>query len=110
MISTQTLQTPIFTPVVPSDHTELSRLLSAAVVNHQFKNLLLDDPEAALEKGYLGESFLLAADVRALLVSIRADTLTDLARQLSSVLACSAYPVRSDYSVRSIYSVSAHVQ
>ncbi|MBU2611074.1 MAG: hypothetical protein KJ606_09055 [Chloroflexi bacterium] len=104
MISTQTLQTPIFTAVVPSDHTELSRLLSAAVVNHQFKNLLLDDPESALEKGYLGESFLLADDVRALLVSIRADTLTDLARQLSSVL------VRSTYPVRSTYSVSAHVQ
>ncbi len=65
---------------------ELSRLLSAAVVNPQFKSLLLVDPESALENGYLGESFRLADDQRALLISIRTDTLTDLARQLSKVL------------------------
>ncbi len=83
---TQTLQIPIFATIVPSDHTELSRLLAAAVVNTQFKTLLLDDPEFALENGYLGESFQLTEEERALLVSIRAGTLPDLAKQLTGAL------------------------
>jgi len=86
MMPTQTLQTPIFITVVPSDYTEVSRLLSAAVVNTQFKNLLLADPVLALENGYLGESFQLTNEERALLISIRADTLTDLAKQLTGAL------------------------
>ena len=86
MMPTQTLQTPIFVTVVPSDYTELSRLLAAAIVNDQFKMLLLDDPESALENGYLGESFQLTEEERALLVSIRSGTLTELAKQLSGAL------------------------
>jgi hypothetical protein len=86
MILTQTLQIPIFATIVPSDHTELSRLLAAAVVNTQFKTLLLDNPEFALENGYLGESFQLTEEERALLVSIRAGTLPDLAKQLTGAL------------------------
>ena len=86
MILTQTLQTPIYTIAASTDHTELSRLLAAAIVNTQFKTLLLDDPESALANGYLGESFQLTEDERALLVSIRAGTLTELAIQLSGSL------------------------
>jgi hypothetical protein len=86
MMPTQTLQIPIFATIVPSDHTELSRLLAAAVVNTQFNTLLLDNPETALANGYLGESFQLTEEERALLVSIRAGTLIEMAKQLSGAL------------------------
>jgi len=86
MIQTYVIQTPIYTLAAPPDHTELSRLLAAAIVNDQFKTLLLNDPESALANGYLGESFQLTDDQRALLVSIRAGTLTELAKQLSGAL------------------------
>ncbi len=94
MMPTQTLQTSTFTVVAPSDHTELSRLLAAAVVNAQFENLLLDNPESALENGYLGETFQLTNVERALLVSIRADTLTELAKQLTGALVSSSALLR----------------
>lgn len=86
MILTHVIQTPIYTIVAPTDHTELSRLLTAAIVNEQFKTLLLDDPGSALANGYLGETFQLTEEERALLVSIRAGTLTELAKQLTGAL------------------------
>jgi hypothetical protein len=61
---------------------ELNRLLATAVVNCQFRSLLLNDPEVALKDGYQGTPFLLADDERALILSIHADSLQDLAQQL----------------------------
>jgi hypothetical protein len=86
MILTHVIQTPIYTIAAPTDHTELSRLLAAGIVNDQFKTLLLNDPESALANGYLSESFQLTVEERALLISIRAGTLTELAKQLSGAL------------------------
>jgi len=62
---------------------ELSRLLAAAVVNPQFCQLLLDDPELALDGGFQGEDFLFTEEERELILSIRAASLADLANQLS---------------------------
>lgn len=56
---------------------ELSRLISAAVVNKAFCRLLLRDPATALESGYLGESFRLPPNERALVLSIKASSLAD---------------------------------
>ncbi|MFH2102579.1 MAG: hypothetical protein ABIJ39_04395 [Chloroflexota bacterium] len=70
----------------PQDHLELCRLLAAAVVNRSFCQLLLEDPEIAIQRGYQGESFLLNDEERALLLAIRADSLTDLARQIAQIL------------------------
>lgn len=64
----------------------LSRIFAAAVVNRQFCELLLRDPHEALEKGYLGETFALSKEERDLLVSIRAHSLPDLARQVNRSL------------------------
>ena len=36
---------------------ELSRILSAAVINSKFRALLLSDPNSAIKNGYLGECF-----------------------------------------------------
>ncbi|MBK7316548.1 hypothetical protein [Candidatus Villigracilis affinis] len=64
----------------------ISRVFSAALVNKQFCDLLLEDPNTALNKGYLGEGFPLSKEERDLIVSIRATSLSDLAKQVSRSL------------------------
>ncbi|GAB4564738.1 MAG: hypothetical protein Fur0017_00650 [Anaerolineales bacterium] len=59
-----------------------NRVFAAAVVNRQFCDMLLKNPREALQKGYLGETFILTPEEVALIASIRADTLSDLARQV----------------------------
>jgi hypothetical protein len=86
MISIQTQRQSFPLTITQSKSLELSRLLAAAVINHQFCHMLLDDPEAALQRGYQGEAFLFSDEERALIISIRADSLTDLAYQLIRTL------------------------
>lgn len=64
----------------------LSRMFAAAVVNQQFCEMLLNNPQEALRKGYLGETFMLTKDERDLIVSIRARSLADLAREINRSL------------------------
>ena len=84
MIQTRTYQLPISLLIrgQSDDRLELSRLLAAAVVNQQFCHLLLEDPEQALNNGFQGESFLFTEEERDLILSIRTDSLADLANQL----------------------------
>ncbi len=63
-------------------HPEVSRLISAAVVNKRFRQLLLTRPAEALETGYLGEPFSLESEDRAMILSIRAHSLADFAMQV----------------------------
>lgn len=70
----------------PRPNDGVSRIFAAAVVNRQFCEMLLQDPRTALQKGYLGETFLLSKEETDVIVSIRAETLTDFARQLNSAL------------------------
>lgn len=60
----------------------LNRVFAAAVVNRQFCDMLLKDPQEALQRGYLGETFILTPEENALIASIRANTLSDLAKQV----------------------------
>ena len=62
---------------------ELSRLLTAAVINRGFCKLLLTNPAKALERGYNGESFRLGREEHELILSIRAKSLADFAMQIS---------------------------
>lgn len=66
----------------PGMNLEVARVLAAAVVNKEFCKLLLQDPKTALEQGYEGESFLLSDQEKGFLLTNRADTLQDLAKQL----------------------------
>lgn len=66
----------------PHVHLGLATVLAAAVVNTEFCSLLLTDPKKALEQGYLGEPFILSAEEAELFLSIRADNLPDLAKQI----------------------------
>jgi hypothetical protein len=69
-----------------STRTGLHRLFAAAVVNDQFRETLLNQPEEALANGYLGQTFTLTDQERMILKSIRAETLTDLAQKVNRAL------------------------
>lgn len=63
---------------------ELNRMLTAAVVNRRFRNLLLTDPQAALHAGYRDESFHLSESEQAALLAIHSTDLRDFAAQLEA--------------------------
>ena len=64
------------------DHSELSRLLAAAVVSRKFCEMLLTDPAGAIKNGFAGEHFTLSAEEYKLVLSARGGTLPELAQQL----------------------------
>jgi len=66
----------------PADGREISRLLTAAVINRRFCQMLLANPANALAHGYNGEAFPLESEVRDRVLSIRAQNLADFAAQL----------------------------
>lgn len=75
---------PLRIAEAPRNVAGLSKLFEAAVVNRQFCQLLLSQPEAALRQGYLGNSFDLTLEEQALIMSIQANSLPDLARQVTN--------------------------
>jgi hypothetical protein len=96
MLQTKTPIIRLLAQKSPGDHLELSRLLAAAAINPAFARLLLDDPETALQQGYQAENFFLSEEERALILSIRADSLPQLAQILVRTLDEGA-PVRLHY-------------
>ena len=77
---------PVNTTNSFSNNGELSRLITAAVVNQRFCDLLLADPRLALAGGYQGEVFHLTLEEYRLVVSVRANSLADFATQLAEKL------------------------
>jgi hypothetical protein len=67
----------------PIRQTEVSRLLTAAVINQKFRYLLLTNPADAIDRGYQGEPFRLEREEKERILAIRAGTLADFARQLT---------------------------
>jgi hypothetical protein len=61
---------------------EISRILTAAVINENFRKLLLANPDKALASGYRGEPFHLGKEQRSQLVAIRANSLAEFAAQI----------------------------
>jgi len=64
---------------------EYSRILTAAVVNENFRKLLLTNPGVAIRKGFGGEAFHLAKDEAEQLSTIQAVSLADFARQINNL-------------------------
>ncbi len=64
----------------------LHRLFAAAIVNNQFRETLLREPQTALANGYLGQPFALTDQERNIIESVRAKTLTDLAQKVNQAL------------------------
>jgi hypothetical protein len=69
----------------PARNQEISRILSAAIVNSHFRSRLLNDPVSAIAGGYSGESFSLGFNDQKKLGTIRASSLAEFAAQLSAV-------------------------
>jgi len=65
--------------------SEYSRILSAAVINSHFRQMLLNDPAKAISNGYNGEQFDIDKEEKVRLSTIRATSLADFATQLSQV-------------------------
>jgi hypothetical protein len=71
----------------PEDtHSGLSGLFTAATVSKSFRDMLLRDPEQALKQGYLGKGFGLSHADEALIISLSAKSLPDLAKQVTQTL------------------------
>ncbi len=64
-------------------HPEYSRILSAAVINQQFRDLLINDPDQAISRGFNGESFDLSTKEKDELSSLKGLSLADFASQLA---------------------------
>lgn len=64
------------------EHSDINRLLAAAVVSRQFCNLLLTDPARAITVGYAAEHFSLSAEEYDLVLSAQGSTLPEFAQQL----------------------------
>ncbi|MBL8099461.1 MAG: hypothetical protein JNK81_09775 [Anaerolineales bacterium] len=87
MITHSTYQTQLqMTSSSISTSNGLTRVFAAAVVSRQFCKMLLSDPITALQNGYLGETFRLSNEEHNLLISIHAENLADLARQVNKAL------------------------
>lgn len=69
-----------------SSRSDLHRLFTAAIVNSQFREKLLSEPEMALAGGYLGQSFALTDQERTIISSVRARDLTDFAQKVNQAL------------------------
>ncbi len=86
MITSRTF-TKIPLKIDPDDtHSGLSGLFAAAVVSQSFREMLLSDPEKALQQGYLGKGFGLSHADAELIVSLNAKSLPDLAKQVVQTL------------------------
>ena len=73
-------------PVKQSPNTsDINRLLSAAVINRQFRSMLLCDPASAAETGYEGESFSFDHKEKEKLCAIHASSLREFAAQLAAI-------------------------
>ncbi len=70
----------------PAERGGLHRLFAAAIVNDQFRKTLLREPERALANGYLGQPFTLSDQEKAIIRTIRAENLTDLAQKVNQAL------------------------
>jgi len=63
-------------------HQEISRIMTAAVVNRHFRQDLLNNPRSAIENGYGDEIFSLEEEQTKSLEKIRANSLEEFATQV----------------------------
>lgn len=68
------------------DRSELHRLLTAAIVNSQFREKLLTDPEMAVAGGYLGQAFFLTDQEKTIIRNVHASDLADFAQKVNQAL------------------------
>jgi hypothetical protein len=69
-----------------AEKSGLHRLFAAAIVSNQFRETLLREPETALAGGYLGQTFALTDQEKAVIKAVRAKSLTDFAQKVNQAL------------------------
>lgn len=69
-----------------SERSGLHRVFTAAIVNSQFREKLLREPEKALAGGYLGQNFILTDQEKTIISNVRARDLTDFAQKVNQAL------------------------
>jgi hypothetical protein len=80
---TKTLQVPLRPTTKFRPQQEISRILTAAVINARFRQMLLSNPASAIAMGFGGEAFHLGIEEKKCLASIQATSLADFASQLA---------------------------
>lgn len=68
-----------------SANSEISRIISAAVVNKRFCSTLLTNPSSAISQGYCGEPFSLTVEQKDRIAMIRENSLEGFAAQLAQI-------------------------
>ncbi|PWB69882.1 MAG: hypothetical protein C3F07_18240 [Anaerolineales bacterium] len=86
MLTLDSPTTPFSFRKTPAQRSGLHRLLTAAIVNSQFREKLLNEPETALAGGYLGQAFILTEQEKAIIKTVRAKDLTDFAQKVNQAL------------------------
>jgi len=87
MITSRTLEKSLSYNIdLQESYPGLNSVFAAAVVNQNFCKTLLQNPRAALEQGYLGKGFALNPEETSLILSIRARSLPELAKQVALTL------------------------
>jgi hypothetical protein len=64
---------------------EISRIISAAVVNKRFCSALLKDPSTAISQGFFGEPFRLSLEQQNRISMIKENSLEGFASQLAQL-------------------------
>lgn len=87
MLTTSSLKLhPTLTMDPSNSHAGIGSVFAAAVVSGSFREVLLTNPEQALQQGYMGKRFALSPEDAALIASISAKSLPDLAQQVVHTL------------------------
>ncbi|NMC46319.1 MAG: hypothetical protein GYA52_05745 [Chloroflexi bacterium] len=76
---------PTHLKVQKKGNREISRILSAAVINEGFCSSLLKTPSIAIDSGYYGEFFNVNAQEKAKIEAIHASNLVDFATQITQI-------------------------
>jgi hypothetical protein len=83
MITSRTIEKSLHYNIdLTESYPGLNSVFAAAVVNRAFSEMLLKDPEAALQQGYLGKGFALSQEETAVILSASANSLSELAQQV----------------------------
>jgi hypothetical protein len=68
-----------------SVNSEISRIVSAAVVNKHFCSKMLSNPSSAISQGYCGEPFSLTSEQKGRIAMIKENSLEGFAAQLAQI-------------------------
>jgi hypothetical protein len=82
MLTNQIFEQHVTVRNARQDHSDLNRLLAAAVVSRSFCKLLLTEPARAVMLGFAGEHFSLSATEYDLVISAQATSLPEFAQHL----------------------------